>query len=175
MKDNRDGYSTWTGMKQRCYNPNNLNFRHYGGAGVRVCELWRTSFDQFLLHMGPRPDGYDLHRMNTHGDYSPENCVWLDPQEHVKIHGGQEHVAVSHVERPRRSYKQTNRKPTVRQLEVLAFIASCETVPSIREIGAHFGISVKGAYDHVRALVRKGCLTHEPNKSRTLKVVPSFA
>ena len=171
MKEKRDGYSTWMSMKQRCYNPNSTIFQYYGGAGVRVCEAWRTSFDQFFLDMGPRPDGYHIHRVNRYGDYSPENCIWIDPQEHRKIHGGRSRALVPHRERPRQPQKTTNRKPTARQLEVLAFIASCELSPTIREIGVHFGISVKGAYDHVIALQRKGKISMHRNKSRSIAVI----
>lgn len=44
--------------------------------------------------------------------------------------------------------------------------------PTIREICRHFGFrSTNGVSDHIRALVRKGYVTHEQSKSRTLRPV----
>lgn len=64
---------------------------------------------------------------------------------------------------------------TARQREVLAFISSYlgehAYPPTIREIAEHFGISVKGAYDHVKALEKKGMLRLGENRSRALELV----
>ncbi len=63
---------------------------------------------------------------------------------------------------------------TERQREVLGFIQdriqSWGYPPTIREIGEHLGIrSTNGVADHLKALKRKGYLTQEGMKSRTLK------
>jgi repressor LexA len=64
---------------------------------------------------------------------------------------------------------------TQRQLEVLGFITGYIRAytypPTIREIGDHFGISVKGAYDHVDALRKKGSLRLKDKRSRTIEVI----
>ncbi len=64
---------------------------------------------------------------------------------------------------------------TRRQSEVLdhikAFIDEHHFPPTMREISEHFGISVKGAYDHVKALERKGYLRIDNNRSRTIEVI----
>lgn len=64
---------------------------------------------------------------------------------------------------------------TERQKEVLAFISSFSEdhsyPPTIREIAERFHISVKGAYDHVKALERKGTLRLAENRSRSIEVV----
>src|ERR1700722_10168607 len=31
-------YRVWSSMKDRCTNPNNLAWKHYGGGGRRVCD-----------------------------------------------------------------------------------------------------------------------------------------
>jgi repressor LexA len=64
---------------------------------------------------------------------------------------------------------------TVRQQEVLDFISSYidghAYPPTIREIAERFSISVKGAYDHVKALEKKGFLRLGENRSRALELV----
>lgn len=66
-------------------------------------------------------------------------------------------------------------KLTERQRAVLDFIQSSITErgypPTLREIGNHLGIrSTNGVNDHLRALERKGYLTREDMKSRTLRL-----
>lgn len=68
-------YKVWTGMRQRCSNPNASSYAHYGGRGIKVCARWK-SFATFLSDMGPRPSGLSLERKNRNGDYTPENCTW---------------------------------------------------------------------------------------------------
>jgi repressor LexA len=63
---------------------------------------------------------------------------------------------------------------TERQREVLKFITKYINIhaypPTIREIGDHFEISVKGAHDHVNALKRKGYIRGD-SRSRTMELV----
>lgn len=42
--------------------------------------------------------------------------------------------------------------------------------PTIRELGRCCGIKWQNAQDHVRRLKRKGAVTWEPNRARTLRV-----
>ncbi|MEZ4254668.1 MAG: transcriptional repressor LexA [Polyangiales bacterium] len=65
-------------------------------------------------------------------------------------------------------------KLTDRQQAVLDFITNSIDAhgfpPTLREIGNHLGIrSTNGVNDHLRALERKGYLTREDMKSRTLR------
>jgi len=71
-------------------------------------------------------------------------------------------------------------KLTKRQALVMDFIAqridACGYPPTIREIGRAFGItSTNGVADHIKALARKGYLTHEEGKSRTLRLTAKGA
>ena len=65
---------------------------------------------------------------------------------------------------------------TKRQGEILDFIRSYiqdnQYPPSIREIGRYFSISVKGAYDHVKALEKKEVISISHNKSRAITLTP---
>jgi repressor LexA len=64
---------------------------------------------------------------------------------------------------------------TNRQKEVLGYIKQSVQKqgfpPSIREIGEHFGIYPRAAFDHVKALERKGFVKRNAAKSRAIEVV----
>ncbi len=43
--------------------------------------------------------------------------------------------------------------------------------PTVREIGDKFNITVKGAYDHIKAIEKKGYIRTEQNKSRAIVIL----
>lgn len=70
-------YKIWEGMKRRCLYPDEVNYKNYGGRGIKICHEWRHSFPTFLADMGPCPaPGFSIERKNNDGDYSKENCYW---------------------------------------------------------------------------------------------------
>jgi hypothetical protein len=70
-------YRTWSGMHKRCSNPNDKEYKNYGGRGIRVCERW-NEFENFLADLGPKPSPkHEIDRFpNKNGNYDPDNCRW---------------------------------------------------------------------------------------------------
>jgi len=71
-------------MIRRCTNPKAPDYKHYGGAGVKICKRWSGTrgFQNFLADKGKRPKGTTLGRFGDIGPYSPENTAWQTPTEH---------------------------------------------------------------------------------------------
>jgi hypothetical protein len=69
-------YVSWQEMKGRCLNKKRDSYPHYGGRGIKVYAPWIKSFSKFLEDMGERPEGKELDRIDTNGNYVPWNCQW---------------------------------------------------------------------------------------------------
>lgn len=73
-------YTIWSGMKSRCTNPNDPNFKRYGARGISICKRW-TKFENFFNDMGPRPFGKSIDRIDNSKRYMPSNCKWSNRKE----------------------------------------------------------------------------------------------
>jgi hypothetical protein len=76
-------YEAWEHIIQRCTNPRDKQWSHYGGRGITICDEWRNDFSVFLAHIGPRPTSrHSIDRYpNNDGNYEPGNVRWATPAE----------------------------------------------------------------------------------------------
>ena len=77
-------YTSWEGMKRRCFNPNYKKYASWGGRGITVCDRWKNSFENFFADMGlkPSPD-HSLDRIDNNGNYQKNNCRWATKEQQV--------------------------------------------------------------------------------------------
>lgn len=97
-------YDTYGGMKKRCLQENDKDYIRYGGRGVNICERWLgvNGFFNFIEDMGERPENTTLDRKDTDGNYSPENCRWVDIHTQNGNKSNSENTGVTYVKKSNR-------------------------------------------------------------------------
>lgn len=109
-KSKSAAYSSWVHMRQRCLNKNSDNYEDYGGRGIKICDRWLESFENFYEDMGDPPtDKHTLGRINNDGDYYFENCQWELPNQQNNNRRNTLHVTAFGETKPCSNWVQDNR------------------------------------------------------------------
>ena len=78
-------YNTYLRMRARTINPNDADFKHYGGRGIVICGKWRNDFMVFYnwaMSHGYRDD-LTIDRIDNNKGYFPVNCQWITSSENT--------------------------------------------------------------------------------------------
>lgn len=82
-KSNTRLYTIWQNMKARCYQKTARNYKDWGGRGIKVCDEWKHTFENF--YSWSMENGYQndltIERIDVDGNYAPDNCKWMTIQE----------------------------------------------------------------------------------------------
>ena len=71
-------YRTWGHMKARCNQENGRHFEDFKKRGIKVCDRWLNSFENFIEDMGKKPEeNSTIDRINNTKGYNPDNCRWV--------------------------------------------------------------------------------------------------
>ena len=78
-------YNSYRGMKSRCYRTKDPSYKYYGGRGIKACDEW-LNIENFEKWVNKHPyfEGATLDRIDTDGDYAPDNCRWATMFEQDK-------------------------------------------------------------------------------------------
>lgn len=85
-------YNVWNSMRQRCNNPKHPSYKYYGGKGVKICDEWNdfAEFAEWAHRNGykviknvQRKDQLSIDRIDSNGDYCPNNCRWVTVHENT--------------------------------------------------------------------------------------------
>lgn len=75
-------YSVWADIKKRTSGVLKKNNSSYYRRGIKICDRWKNSFENFYKDMGPRPsDKHSIDRIDNDGNYEPSNCRWVTQLE----------------------------------------------------------------------------------------------
>jgi hypothetical protein len=120
-------YQIWKGIKNRCLNQNDMDYHHYGGRGITLCDRWATSFEAFLEEMGARPANHSIDRIDVNGNYEPSNCQWATQSTQVR--------------------NRRNAKLSIRDVELIRSLAG---LASHNALAKQFGVAKSMIYSILR-------------------------
>lgn len=75
-------YKLWRRIKDNYYNKNVKGYYKYGAKGIKVCDRWLESFDNFYKDVGDIPSVDSLFCLiSEKNDFTPENWEWMTKKQ----------------------------------------------------------------------------------------------
>lgn len=95
---NQPWYNSYRSMMDRCYREKAANYSNYGGRGIKVCEEWHNieNFEKWAKESGYK-EGLTLDRLDTNGDYAPDNCRWATRKQQANNRRNTVYVTIDGV------------------------------------------------------------------------------
>lgn len=83
----------------RYYDKNCKYYKYYGGKGIEICSEWLNdyfSFQEWAVNNGYK-DNLTIDRINSDGNYCPENCRWITSIENSKYKKSTNFITVNGI------------------------------------------------------------------------------
>ena len=81
-------FHTWNGIIRRCNNPETINYKDYGGRGIKISQEFLFSFESFADYVSSLPRYKDkerlklsMDRIDNDGNYERGNLRWATQKE----------------------------------------------------------------------------------------------
>lgn len=90
-------WKAWSGILDRTTCKTNFAYDRYGGAGIGICEEWKT-YESFAAYMGQPPSRlHTVDRIDNSKGYEPGNVRWATKQEQAENRKTNKFVVVNGV------------------------------------------------------------------------------
>lgn len=81
-------YKAWCKIKERCYNPNSIDYPNYGAVGISMSETFKNDFISFYKELGEAPSKeYSVDRIDYTKGYVEGNLRWATDSQQARNKG----------------------------------------------------------------------------------------
>lgn len=96
------------GMKDRCMNNKDKDYRYYGAKGITICDEWLKNpleFEKWALENGYQ-DNLTIDRKDSNQGYTPQNCQFISNEENSRKAGNVNWITINGMKKTGREWAQ---------------------------------------------------------------------